>query len=200
MGLPARPTTRQQRRLDARRWSRASPRSATNSRPTASAGSAALRLEGVVVNHKKMRRLMREHDLQPSQPALRANDRQRPRRADLPRRAKEHDRRRPEPALGGRHHLRRDRGRLRLSRGHPRRLVTARRRLRARPHHRGAADRRRAGGGDRGPDRRPAASTTATEAPNTPPSATATCWLEHGLSARWGGAATPTTTRRPRAS
>ena len=39
---------------------------------------AALRQQGIVVNHKKIRRLMREHDLQPEvQPALRRDHRQR---------------------------------------------------------------------------------------------------------------------------
>ena len=47
---------------------------------------AALRHQGVVVNSKKLRRLMREHDLQPKPAAaLRGDDGQRPWRANRPR-------------------------------------------------------------------------------------------------------------------
>jgi putative transposase len=46
---------------------------------------AELRHQGMVVNSKKIRRLMREHDLQPkASSAVRGHDRQRPRRSDLP--------------------------------------------------------------------------------------------------------------------
>ncbi len=47
---------------------------------------AALRRQGVVVNHKKIRRLMREHNsAAQAQAASRGNDRQRPRQPDLSR-------------------------------------------------------------------------------------------------------------------
>src|SRR5215831_14094779 len=58
-------------------------------------------------------------------PAVRCNDRQRPRRADLPEPCREHRADKPEPALGCRHQLHRYRDQLRLSRCDPRRLVTA---------------------------------------------------------------------------
>ena len=45
---------------------------------------AELRHRGMIVNHKKIRRLMREHDLRPRPaPPLRGDDRQRPRPSDL---------------------------------------------------------------------------------------------------------------------
>ena len=45
---------------------------------------AELRHRGLIVNHKKIRRLMREHDLQPTPtPPLCRDDRQRSRSADL---------------------------------------------------------------------------------------------------------------------
>ena len=47
---------------------------------------AALRQQGIVANHKRIRRLMREHGLQPRlRRRFVADDRQRPRPADLPR-------------------------------------------------------------------------------------------------------------------
>lgn len=53
------------RRMTPQSWRRSSP-SATSSNPTAIAAvAAALRQQGIIVNHKKIRRLMREHDLQP---------------------------------------------------------------------------------------------------------------------------------------
>ena len=61
------------------------------------------------------------------------HDRQRSRRADLPEPRQGRCADGPEPALGRRHHLHRHRGRLRLSRGDPRRLVAARGRLCDRP-------------------------------------------------------------------
>ena len=86
------------------------------------------------VNGKKVRRLMREHDLQPRAPAsLRGDHRQRPRQSDLSRSRPRRRTRRPEPALGRRYHLHRDRHRLRLSRRDPRHLVAAGRRLRDQP-------------------------------------------------------------------
>ena len=56
--------------------------------------------------------------------AVRRHHRQRSRSPDLPGPSQGYGRRRSEPALGRRHHLHRDRGRLRLSRRHPRCLVT----------------------------------------------------------------------------
>ena len=92
---------------------------------------AELRHRGHVVNAKKIRRLMQENDAQsPAPAALRAHHRQRSRRADLSFHGKGLRGARPGPALGGRHHLCRHRGGLRLSRGRARRLVAAGDRLR----------------------------------------------------------------------
>ena len=86
--------------------------------------AAALRHRGVIVNHKKIRRLMREYDLQPKR-----------RRRYVVTTDSNHDglifpdRARglivegSEPALGCRHHIHRDRDGLRLSGGDPGRLV-----------------------------------------------------------------------------
>ena len=76
---------------------------------------AELRHRGMVVNSKKIRRLMREHDLQPKRRrrfvATTDSDHDNPIFPDRPRQ----DRRRPEPALGGGYHLYRDRNEVRLS-------------------------------------------------------------------------------------
>ena len=76
---------------------------------------AELRHRGIVVNSKKVRRLMREHDLQPKRRrrfiATTDSNHESP---DLPRPCSRQGRRRPEPGLGGGYHLHRDRGRLRL--------------------------------------------------------------------------------------
>ena len=62
---------------------------------------AALRHQGVVVNGKKIRRLMRAHDLQPRRRRrFRRHHRQRSRSPDLPGPSEGHGRRRSEPALG----------------------------------------------------------------------------------------------------
>ena len=113
--------------------------------------TAQLRADGVPVNRKRVARLMRLHGMQV-----------RPRRRFVVTTDSDHD----EPIFpnlakdqtvtapissGWRHHLRRDRDRLRLSRRYPGRLVAPGCRLRARPHRRGAADRRGAAGGDRRP-------------------------------------------------
>ena len=88
---------------------------------------AALRQQGLVVNHK-------------DSPALRCHHRQRSRRSDLPEPGQGLRSERPEPALGLRHHLCRAAGSLRLRRRHSRCLVTPDRRLRHRPIHRCAPD------------------------------------------------------------
>ena len=62
-------------------------------------------------------------------PMLCRNDRQRSRPADLPQSDHRGHCRPTRPAVGRRHHLCRDRGRLRLRRRDPRRLVAPRRRL-----------------------------------------------------------------------
>jgi hypothetical protein len=85
---------------------------------------AALRQQRMFVNHKKIKRLMREHGLQPRI--------QRPTAITTSRSSQSGQRRdcRPtRPTVGRRHHLCRDRGRLRLRRRDPRRLVAPRRRL-----------------------------------------------------------------------
>jgi len=79
---------------------------------------AELRHYGIVVNSKKIRRLMRENHLQPKR-RKRFVATKRPRRSDLPRPRPPQDPRRPEPGLGGGHHLHRDRRRLRLYGRHP---------------------------------------------------------------------------------
>ena len=72
-------------------------------------------VSGMVVNSKKIRRLMREHDLQPKRRrrfvATTDSDHDNPIFPARPRQ----DRRRPEPALGGGYHLYRDRNGVRLS-------------------------------------------------------------------------------------
>ncbi len=101
---------------------------------------AELRHQGIVVNGKKIRRLMRQHDLQPKR-----------RRRFIATTDSDHDSpivlqprqgrygRQAEPALGRRHHLRRDRRWLRLCRRHPRCVVTPRRWLCHQPLDRYAA-------------------------------------------------------------
>ena len=102
---------------------------------------AALRHQGLVVNHKKLRRLMREHDLQPRRRrryvATTDSDHDLP---IFPNLAREYRPGWARPALGRRHHLRRDPRRLRLRRRHPRRLVAQGGRLRDRPIDRRPAD------------------------------------------------------------
>ena len=71
---------------------------------------AELRHRGMIVNSKKIRRLMREHDLQPKRrrrfvATTDSDPRPRPRQG----------RHRPEPALGGGYHLYRHRNGVRLS-------------------------------------------------------------------------------------
>ena len=68
--------------------------------------TAELQGEGRVVNHKKVMRLMKESRL--TVRPRRSNDRQQPRRADLPEPRQEHRADELEPALGRRHHLYRD--------------------------------------------------------------------------------------------
>jgi transposase InsO family protein len=69
---------------------------------------AALGQQGWVVNHKRLKRLMREHGLNARRRRrLRHDHRQRPRPAGLPEQNEGHDRRRPGPALGRRPDLRR---------------------------------------------------------------------------------------------
>ena len=83
------------------------------------------RHRGIVVNSKKIRRLMRENDLQLKRckrfVATTNGDHDGPIFPDL---SAPQDPRRPEPGLGGGHHLHRDRHRLRLYGRHPRCLVT----------------------------------------------------------------------------
>lgn len=80
---------------------------------------AALRQRGIVVNHKKVRRLMREHNLQPRIRrrfiATTDTDHKLP---IFPNLAKNMTPDGPEPALGERHNLRDDCGGLCLRRGH----------------------------------------------------------------------------------
>ena len=111
---------------------------------------AALRHQGVVANHKRIKRLMREHDLQP-----------RRRRRDIATTDSDHDQpifpyRTKELVLDGPDQLWVAdltyvpiAWRLRLRRDHPRCLVSPRRRLRHRPVDRGAARRGGVEGGDR---------------------------------------------------
>ena len=102
---------------------------------------AALRQQGIVVNHKKIRRLMREHGAAAEDPkALRRHHRQRPRGPDLPEPGEGSRSERSQPALGLRHHLCRCIGSLHLCRHHPGRLVAPDRRLRHRPLDRCAPD------------------------------------------------------------
>lgn len=61
---------------------------------------AALRHQGVVVNGKKVRRLMREHDLHQASQAFRRHHRQRSRRADLSQPGQGRCAYRPQRALG----------------------------------------------------------------------------------------------------
>ena len=81
---------------------------------------AELRHRGMVVNSKKVRRLMREHDLQPKRRrrfvATTDSDSRLP---DLPGPHPGQDRRWPEQALGGGYHLHRHRDGLRLSGSSP---------------------------------------------------------------------------------
>ncbi|WP_441509235.1 IS3 family transposase [Bosea sp. 2YAB26] len=66
----------------------------------------ALRHRGLIVNHRRIRRPMRAHDLQPlTAPALYRHHRWRSRSADLPEPGEEYGPRRAEPALGRRHRL-----------------------------------------------------------------------------------------------
>ena len=101
---------------------------------------ATLRQQGVVVNGKKIRRLMRAHDLQPRRRrrfvATTDSDHDRPSSRIAPRAWWST----LEPALGRRHHLHRNRGRLRLSRRHPRCLVAPGGRLCNQPLGRRATD------------------------------------------------------------
>ena len=113
---------------------------------------AALRHQGVVVNGKKLRRLMREHDLQPKRRrryvVTTDSDHAGPIFPDL---AKDVVPDRPEPALGRGPDLRRHPGRLRLSGRHPRCLVAQGRRLCDQPVDGRPDRRRRAEGGDQEP-------------------------------------------------
>ena len=112
---------------------------------------AALRQQGVVVNHKKVRRLMREHDLQPRNATpLHDNDRQRSRPTNFSKSRQGHRPGRPRPALGRRHHLRPCCRRLRLCCCRSRCLVPARRGLCHQPFYRRAVDARCAFRRDRG--------------------------------------------------
>ena len=101
---------------------------------------AELRHQGIVVNGKKIRRLMRQHDLQPKRRrrfiATTDSDHDSP---IFSNRAKDVYGRQAEPALGRRHHLRRNRRWLRLCRHHPRFVVTPRRWLCHQPLDRYAA-------------------------------------------------------------
>lgn len=113
---------------------------------------AALRQRGIVANHKKIRRLMREHDLQPRMRrrygATTDSNHDGP---IFPNLARDFEPRGTRPALAGRHYLRHDPGWLRLRRDRPRRLVQAGRRLRDRPLHRRSPHPRRSARRPRGP-------------------------------------------------
>jgi hypothetical protein len=86
---------------------------------------AALRHQGLVVNHKKLRRLMREHHLPPASAA--ASSRRRTARTTGP--SSEPDGRprplRPQPTLGRRYHVNRAVGPVRLCRRHSRPVVAS---------------------------------------------------------------------------
>ena len=94
---------------------------------------AELRHRGRVVNPKKVRRLMREHDLNPRRSGVSSRRPTAITTSRSPPIVARDSSRRAQPALGGRHHLRRHHHRLRLRRGDPRCLVTPGRRLRDRP-------------------------------------------------------------------
>ena len=105
---------------------------------------AELRHQGVIVNHKKIRRLMREHGLNPSagvamwlRPTVVMIARSFPIAPAIWSST-------ARTSVGGRHHLYRDPCRLRLSGGDPRRLVASRGRLRDQPLDRCQARARRA--------------------------------------------------------
>ena len=113
---------------------------------------AALRHRGWVVNHKKIRRLMREHAMHP--PCRRRfvattdSDHDEP---VFPDRSRDCEIRWPEPALGRRSDIHRDPRRLRLPGRDHGCVVAPHHRLRARPTDRRAADACSAGSGDREP-------------------------------------------------
>jgi hypothetical protein len=117
---------------------------------------AALRQQGLTVNHKKIRRLMREHGLQPRFASpLHGDNRQRSRPADLLESRHRYHPHRTRPTLGSRYHVRCHLQRLCLCRRYPRCLVAASSRIRHQP-----LDRRTADAG--GPSRRDRESQTAT--------------------------------------
>ena len=133
--------------------------------------------------------------------AICGDDGQRPRPSDLPQSGQGHDHQRRQSALGRRHHLRRCRAGLRLRRGDSRRLVAPRRRLRHQPIHRCPADARRSERRNRGPQsRRPAAFITRIAGRNMPRKPIGRPSTASASSARWAGAAIPTTTPKRRAS
>ena len=135
-------------------------------------------------------------------PPVRCHHRQRSRSPDLPGPGQGHGCRRSEPALGRRHHLHRDRGRLRLSGRHPRCLVAPSGRLCDQPVGRCPTD---AGG----PQGRPPDLSTSFGLRASFRSRGARrvrkiyrqLLAEHGLVGSMGlGGAIPTTTRWPRVS
>ena len=117
---------------------------------------AALRHQGIVVNGKKLRRLMREHGLQPKRRRrYMVTTDSNHRRTDLPRPCQGSRPRAPEPALGRGPHLRRHSGQLRLPGCDPGCLVAKGGRLRDQPVHGRPDRRRRAESGDPEPSARP---------------------------------------------
>ena len=101
--------------------------------------TAQLRRDGVVVNHKRAMRIMREQGLsvRPA-PAVRRHNRQQSRGSDLPQPRQGADPSWSERAVGCRPDFHRHRARLRLPRCHPRCLVATRGRLCPRAGHRRA--------------------------------------------------------------
>ena len=163
---------------------------------------AELRHRGIVVNTKKIRRLMREHTLNPKQHsrfiATTDSDHDYPIFPDL---AKTMTPDGPQPALGGRHHLCRNRDWLCVLGCDPRCLVPSGRRLCYQPLDRCAARCCCAQGRHQRPR-----STKGMRASFRPWITICLRRLSHSLArARsqrlpWVGVAIPTTTPRPRAS
>ena len=161
---------------------------------------AALRQQGIIANHKRIRRLMREHGLQPKRRRRYVSTTDSDHDEQIfPDRAKDMPSSSTRPALGGGPHLRRDHRRLRLRGCNPRWVVAPGRGLRHRPFDRRRAQWRRCVQPSRSgsvarlhPPLRPRIPVCGRRIGTySPPTAS---------SARWGGAAIRTTMPRSRAS
>ena len=130
-----------------------------------------------------------------AQTPLRCHHRQRSRRARLSRPLQGLRDRWPEPALGRRSDLYRDPRRLRLSGRDHGCVVAPHHRLRDRPADRCQAHSCRAGNGDRRPQPAPGCIHHSDRGSQYAAQAYAPCSANMAWSARWRGAATPTTTR-----